>query len=73
MNDVDRRPRRGAWQADQRPAEIGGRVQRLRDVADARGQRPGIGAAEGNDLEPRAERQQLVRERGGVPADARRR
>ena len=65
MDDVDGCAARRTRQANQRPAQIGRRVRRLRDVADA-GDRARIASAERNQLNRLAERQQSTRQTGNV-------
>jgi hypothetical protein len=44
-------------------------MRRLRDVANARRKRAGVGAAERDDLQPGVEPEEPADERGDVPPD----
>ena len=73
MNDIDGGTPSGARQADQRPAEIRGRMRRLGDAVCAGGQRARIPAPEDNDRQRLPERQQRTREAVHVTTDTGRR
>jgi hypothetical protein len=74
MDDVDGCTARRTRQANERPAQIGRRVRRLRDVADATGDRARIAPSERDQFNRLAERQQSARQTGNVsPYSGRRR
>jgi hypothetical protein len=73
MDDVDGCTARRTRQANERPAQIGRRVRRLRDVANATGDRTRIAPAQRNQFNRLAERQQSARQTGNVSSYSSRR
>ena len=69
VNQIDAGSCGRAWQADQRPAKVRGRMRRLGQVADAAGQRARICAAERDDLGGILEPRQRTGETFDIPAD----
>ena len=66
VDDVDGCAARRTRQANERPAQIGRRVRRLRDVSDARGDRARIAPPERDELNRLVERQQSAGQTGNV-------
>jgi hypothetical protein len=64
--DVDACAARRARQANERPTQIGRRVRRFLDVADATRDRARIASSERDKLNRLAERQQSARQTGNV-------